>query len=203
VFECFVAGTNIMTPEGDRPVEALRVGDAVVTASGGFQTIVWIGRRRVDLDRHPRPDAIQPVRIAADAFAPAVPRRDLYLSPGHRIFVADVLIPASALINGTSVTRVTWRSVDYYHVELERHDVMLAENLPAESYADCGHRRDFEGGQAPTTLHPMFAYACLEADCAPTIVHGPILDDIRRHLARRAALGALARLARRLVGALG
>jgi len=86
---------------------------------------------------------------------------------------------------------MTWSHVDYNNVELERHDVMLAEKLAAESYPDRGYRGDFEGGSTPTSLHPMFAYACLEADCAPTIVHGPILDEVRRNLARRASIAAI------------
>jgi hypothetical protein len=37
---------------------------------------------------------------------------------------------------------------DYVHVELDRHDILLAEGLPAESYLDTGNRAAFgtQGG---------------------------------------------------------
>jgi hypothetical protein len=44
--------------------------------------------------------------------------------------------------------------VTYYHVELGRHDVLLAEGLPAETYLDTGNGTMFEISGQPLTLHP-------------------------------------------------
>ena len=42
----------------------------------------------------------------------------------------------------------------YFHVELDSHDVLIAEGAPAESYRDCGNRRNFENSlDEATTLH--------------------------------------------------
>ena len=84
IIVCFRAGTRIATPGGDIAVERLKVGDRVLTHSSGEMPITWIGRRAIDCRRHPDPFRVLPVRVAADAFGPGLPRRDLFLSPGMR-----------------------------------------------------------------------------------------------------------------------
>jgi hypothetical protein len=69
-----------------------------------------------------------------------LPRRDLLLSPDHAVYVDGALIPIRYLINGRSIVPTASRTVIYYHLELPRHDVLLAEGLPAESYLDTGNR---------------------------------------------------------------
>ncbi|MET7245750.1 Hint domain-containing protein [Methylobacterium sp. EM32] len=182
---CFASGTMILTPQGERPVEALQPGDAVVTAAGETVLIRWVGRRHVDLRRHPRPERAQPVRIAAHAFGPGLPHRDLVVSPGHALFVEDVLIPAGVLINGTTVAQLDRADILYHHVELPVHDVLVADGLPAESYLDCGQRGTFENHDGPVTLHPDFVAVALnlELACAPFLLHGPVVDRVRARLA--------------------
>jgi collagen type I/II/III/V/XI/XXIV/XXVII alpha len=89
---CFARGTRIEPTSGPVPVERLTTSHHVLTVRGVPMPIVWIGHRRVDCRRHPRPQRVQPVRIAANAFAPGVPSRDLYLSPNHAVYFADALI---------------------------------------------------------------------------------------------------------------
>lgn len=100
---CFRAGTRIMTDRGRVTVEALRTGDQVVTSAGISQPIVWIGHRRVDCVRHANPRQVWPVRISKGAFGPGMPRRNLWLSPDHAVFVDGVLIPIKYLVNGTTI----------------------------------------------------------------------------------------------------
>ena len=93
---CYCSGTAILTTHGSIAIEALRVGDLVVTASGARRPIRWIGHRIVDCRTYPEPGVVWPVRIAADAFGSGKPARDLYVSPGHAICVdviGEVLIP--------------------------------------------------------------------------------------------------------------
>jgi hypothetical protein len=52
-------------------------------------------------------------------------------------------------------------TVTYWHVELDRHAVLLAEGMPAESYLDCGDRAAFVDGVRPTVA--LFAAARREA----------------------------------------
>ncbi len=182
---CFVRGTRIRTPRGEVAVEALAIGECVVTASGEARAIAWIGWRMVDCTRHPEPRKVWPVRIAAGAFGRGAPRRDLFLSPDHAVFVDDVLIPVKYLVNGGSIAQVRRKSVTYYHVELPRHDVLLAEGLPAESYLDTGDRANFANGGAVMRLHPDFASRVWEAEgCAPLVVSGPVVAGVRRRLSK-------------------
>ena len=190
---CYAAGTRILTPGGEIAIERLRAGDLVQTVSGRTQPIDWIGHRRVDFRRHPNRHRVLPVRIAAHAFGPNQPRRELLLSPDHAVFVEDVLIPIRHLINGTTVAQIERRAITYYHIELPRHDVLLANGMPAESYLEAGARDAFANGGGFIQLHPDFAppldhYAMLwEAQgYAPLVVTGAALERARETLAREA-----------------
>ncbi len=116
---CFAAGTRITTGRGAIAVESLQVGDRVRTVpQGRFEPVIWIGHRRVDCLRHPDPRQVRPVRIAAHAFGRGLPKRDLFLSPDHAVFVNGVLIPVKYLINGRGIRQIAVHQVTYYHVEL-------------------------------------------------------------------------------------
>jgi T5SS/PEP-CTERM-associated repeat protein/autotransporter passenger strand-loop-strand repeat protein len=154
---CFAAGTRISTGSGLIAVEELSVGDRAVTDDGTCEPIVWIGQRTVHCKRHPKPETVSPVRVMRGAFGRNVPLRDLYLSPDHAVFVNGVLVPVKLLINGTSIARVRRDRVTYYHVELPRHAVILAEGLTVESYLDLGDRADFANGGETIRLFPDFA----------------------------------------------
>ena len=187
VIQCFAAGTRIATASGLVAVEDLAVGDRVVTDGGALEPIVWIGQRAVNCARHPRPEAVWPVRVAAGAFGESVPVRDLYLSPDHAVFVNDVLVPVKLLANGTSIARAKRDHVRYFHVELPRHAVILAEGLMVESYLDIGDRAMFSGGQV-TALHPDFNARRWEMrGCAPLVLTGGALEAAREIVASRAA----------------
>jgi Hint domain len=152
---CFAAGTRIATRAGEAPVETLRPGDLVRTLGGRLAPVRWVGWTRVDLARHPAPARAAPVCIRADAFARGQPRHDLFVSPEHCLFVDGALVPAFALLNGATIARRDrLDSVTYWHVELDRHDVLLAEGLPAESYLDTGNRALFAGEAGVRALHP-------------------------------------------------
>ena len=53
VAACFAAGTRIRTPGGAVAVEALRPGDAVLTAAGRAVPVAWLGYRHLHCRRHP------------------------------------------------------------------------------------------------------------------------------------------------------
>ena len=190
---CFALGTRIRTREGERPVEALRTGDLVITASGNHRRVVWIGFRTVQLRHHPRPHDVLPVRVRAHAVAPSVPHRDLVLSPDHALFLDGVLMPVRYLCNGATIRQEQSISVKYFHVELDRHDIVLAEGLPTESYLDTGNRNAFSNASGVVTLHADFAGGDWAVrGCAPLVLEGPQLHVAKeRLLARALSLGHL------------
>ena len=187
---CFAAGTHILTEQGEVAVEALRQDDRVLAHMGDQQIapqpVVWIGRREIDCRRHPRPSEVWPVRIRAGAFGLDTPSRDLFLSPDHAVYVSGVLVPIRHLVNGTSIARVPVDEITYYHVELPRHGVLLAEELPVESHLDSGDRANFISGGQVIRLFPRFSPPSATTwethGCARLVVTGPELDAIRREL---------------------
>jgi hypothetical protein len=190
---CFAAGTRIDTRRGAIQVEHLREGDMVLTVSGGCQPIQWIGHRTLDLRRHPAPEQVQPIRIAPHAFGNNRPRQPLLLSPDHAVYAEGVLIPVKYLSNGTTITQLDKAAVTYYHIELPRHDVVLAQGLPTESYLDTGDRSNFANGGGTMRLFPDFSTRSADASLiwdaygyAPLIVTGPELAAVRQRLEERA-----------------
>jgi hypothetical protein len=141
---CFAAGTRIATAAGEVPVEHLNEGDLPLPVFGRAMPVVWRGYRHIDCARHPRPETVWPVRIAAGAFGPDLPRRDLRLSPDHAVYVGGVLIPVRYLVNGMSIRQEPVQRATYWHLELAAHGIVLAEGLPAETYLDTGNRSLFD-----------------------------------------------------------
>ncbi len=192
---CFVAGTLIETAAGPKPVETLGLGDQVMTMDGTTEPVIWIGSRAVDCARHPEPALIRPVMIRAHAFGPGRPARTLLLSPDHAVFAEHVLIPVKHLLNGSTIRQAGADRVTYFHIELPRHAVILAERLPVESYLDTGDRHAFSGADGARTLHPVFGSERAGADvalimevlaCAPLRVTGPEVERLRATVARAA-----------------
>jgi Hint domain len=193
---CYVRGAMIRTPDGELPVEKLRSGKQVITLVDGeevTQTVRWLGHRRIDLTKHPRPETVAPIRIQRDAFADGMPHRDLMVSPDHAIYVDGKLICARQLVNGATIRQeLDWTAVDYYHVELDQHAILLAEGLPAESYIDTGNRGFFDNSGAPLVLHPDLTdesdYPTREAgSCVPFVWDEASVQPVWQRLADRAA----------------
>ena len=79
--------------------------------------------------------------------------------------------------------------ITYYHIELNDHDVILAENPPAESYLDLGNRAAFHNGGPAVDLHPDFASRVWsEKACTELILGGLVLTALRQRLALQSAL---------------
>jgi autotransporter-associated beta strand protein len=188
---CYCRGTHILTSDGEVAVEELSVGDRVVTFTGEARPIRWIGRRAYDGRFIAKNRDILPIRIAAGALAAGVPARDLWLSPEHSLCVDAVLVQAKHLVNGATITQAkAVEQVEYFHIELDSHDVVLADGAPAETYVDCDNRLMFENGGEYTRLYPDDARPRWQF-CLPRLERDdPELREIRTALLWRAeALG--------------
>ena len=152
---CFFAGTMIRAPHGEVAVETLRRGDPVCTQDGRIVPVDWLGVQTVSTIFTDKLRVL-PIRIKAGALGENVPTRDLLVSPDHAILVEGALIQAGALINGSSIVRE--RNVPttftYYHVELDDHSLILAENTPAETFVDNVDRLGFDNWAEHQALYP-------------------------------------------------
>jgi hypothetical protein len=142
---CYLRGTSIRTPQGERTIEELKIGDPVVTLSGESKPIKWIGRQRFKKSSQRWPKDFEPIRIRRYALDERTPHRDLYVSPNHAIYIDGVLIPAKYLINGLNITQCApegTNTIDYLHIELFGHDVVYAEGALAETFGSLHEARD-------------------------------------------------------------
>jgi Hint domain-containing protein len=132
-------GTKISTPSGDRLVQELQIGDEVQTLAG-CKTIKWIGYNKFTKEEgRAWQDSIMPIRVMRFAIDDHTPHCDLYLSPYHCIFFNEALIPVMYLINETSIAQGTpsdMSVIEYYHIELDTHEVIYVEGALVESFID-------------------------------------------------------------------
>ncbi|MCC6720465.1 MAG: Hint domain-containing protein [Acetobacteraceae bacterium] len=184
---CFRHGTRIATPFGAVAVERLHPGAMVLTSALHPRRVRWIGRREVTAAEIAAAPELRPVLLRRNALRPGVPAHDLFVSPQHAMLAGGLLIPAAALVNGTTILRATPPGgLQYCHVELDDQALILAEGAAAETFLDHASRAMF---------HNAASYAALDIDPAIRPATLPItrlesgwrLEAIRRALAHRAA----------------
>ncbi|GHG80454.1 Hint domain-containing protein [Pseudodonghicola xiamenensis] len=143
IVPCFTPGTRIATPEGERLVEDLQIGDLVMTRDNGIQEIRWIGER--ELAGAEMAEHLQPVLIGKGALGNGLPERDMMVSPQHRVLIAsdrnalyfeerEVLVAAKHLTWMKGVERVECASVTYIHFMFDQHEVVLSDGAWTESF---------------------------------------------------------------------
>jgi hypothetical protein len=102
------------------------------------------------------------------------------------MWLDGLLIPAVALVNGTSIVQEPAATdLIYYHVELDRHSVIYAEGAPSESFVDDDSRETFDNANDYWARYPQAWPDPPAHYCAPRIDEGWELETIRRRLARR------------------
>lgn len=164
---CFTAGTMIDTPEGQVAIETLREGDLVMTRNGP-KALRWIGKRKldaVDLAGNPK---MLPIRVPAGAFGNGLPTRDVSFSPQHRVVIRsaiaermfgsqEVLVSVKQLIGveGIDVDGGV-RSVEYFHLMFEDHQILTVEGIEAESLYPGRQAISFLSDDQKTELRAIF-----------------------------------------------
>ena len=134
---CFTAGALIETTEGPVPVQNLRRGMRLRTYDNGNRPVRAVLRRQVV-----GKGEFAPVHISAGALDNA---RDLIVSPAHRMLISDwraqmlfgvdeVLVSAANLVRGDLIYRAPVPKLTYYHILMDRHEVIFAEGAPTESF---------------------------------------------------------------------
>jgi hypothetical protein len=184
---CFAKGAEIATPSGRRLVEDLRPGDCVLTEDGRSVSIAWIGASIYGRQQATRDDRLRPVHLRANAFGPGLPDRELVVSPQHRIVLEG---SACELLFGTNRAFVVARhlpepfasmpepetDVTYFHIFLERHEILVANGMPAESLQPARRMIEALSADARSELTAVIDVLGAEAmltrpDALPTLNH--------------------------------
>ncbi|WP_341366406.1 Hint domain-containing protein [Yoonia sp. BS5-3] len=144
ILVCFAGTTRIKTPTGYVCASDLKPGQLVETQNGP-KPIRWVGRRHVDADMIGADERFLPVRISQGALGGGLPTRDLLVSRQHRLLArspiaqrmfgqAEVLLAAIRLTDlpGIFVDKQI-NEIDYVHLLLDDHEIILAEDAPAET----------------------------------------------------------------------
>lgn len=182
---CLLKGTRVLTSRGEVPIEDLRIGDLVKTIRDEDLPIKWIGRntfRRSGTSWH---KSVTPIRVSRFAIGDHTPHTDLYLSPGHALFIDGFLIEVRDLVNGTSIAPAVppdMEIVEYFQIVLNTHEVILAEGAPAETF----------GGDNLDLFTNFVEYKRLYPDdpCSAIPLVAPNLSRGRAHLHALLGLGA-------------
>lgn len=190
---CFLAGAIIDTEQGGVPVEDLKPGMKIVCLVAGNRVLRDIadifscGSRVVpgfvdDL-------AGYPVCVEAGALGDGLPSRDLLVTAEHCFLFSGQFVPVRMLVNGRSIryeSSVT--SYRYYHIELEQHGIIFANDVPTESYLDTGGRARFRARGARGNRARVRTW---HADAAaPLNVSREFVEPIFARLALRAGVMA-------------
>jgi hypothetical protein len=104
------------------------------------------------------------------------------------MYLEGVLVEARNLVNGASIVqdeRVD--RVDYFHLELDGHDVILAEGALSETFIDDGSRGMFHNAHEYDALYPGGGRPPARY-YAPRLADGYEVETIRRHIGQRAGL---------------
>jgi hypothetical protein len=141
---CFTPSTWLDTPDGALMVGSIKVGDMISTMDNGPQPVRFIGRRRVVFSE--RDHNLKPIRIRRGAYDGVHPRRDMMLSPQHRILlrgpaiknafgVEEVLGPVKGMLGQPGFRKALGRgSIEYVSILFDRHEIVYADGVPAESF---------------------------------------------------------------------
>ena len=142
---CFLSGTLIATQNGEVAIEDLTAGDQIALQGGGFATLRWVGYSDADASGENH-ESTAPICIPAHAFGADMPKRDLYVSPNHRIWLQhgmlelhfatnEVLVAAKHLVGWRGITQATdVPSPRYFHMLFDQHEIVISDGLPTESF---------------------------------------------------------------------
>jgi hypothetical protein len=126
----------VRTADGYRAIETLAAGDKVATRFAGFAPIKAVDVFTLDRVAGKWVGPSRPVRVRRNALGENVPAQDLCLTAAHAVVVDNVLVPVINLVNGTSILLETAegrQSLNFFHIELMRHDVLEVQGAACES----------------------------------------------------------------------
>jgi hypothetical protein len=103
------------------------------------------------------------------------------------------LVPVEHLVNGVSIVQCeAVERVAYFHVELDSHNVIVAEGAAAETFVDCDSRRMFHNAVEFAILYPG-EDSPRWAFCAPRLDDDPKVEAVWPDFSSSLAILAITR----------
>ena len=132
-----VAGTVVLTVDGELPVEHLNIGDRIITRDCGVSVLRDI---RVTATK------LACIRIKAGSLGYTRPDRDMLVAPGAMIHIRDwraealfnaaqATVPARRLLDGEYVAEQPKTKVAIYDLVFDRPHILYADGLEMASAA--------------------------------------------------------------------
>jgi hypothetical protein len=127
----------------------------------------------------------QPVTVRRGALGEGSQRPIFASSASYAVLVDGLLMPISQQANGSNIVFETadgHEALDFFHIELERHDVLDAEGAPCESLHDpfgetCVPILSFGGGHGELRSRLRSAAALVVDRCQPIDLIRDGLDE--------------------------
>lgn len=131
-----VAGSIILTLDGEVAVEDITVGARVITRDSGMALVRRIAVRQLRCDV---------VRIKAGSLGHTRPERDVTVMAGQKILVRDwrakavfsrktALVAARDLVDGEFVTLQTGQFMTVFEIEFDSGHIVYADGLEVASF---------------------------------------------------------------------
>jgi len=187
---CYLPGTMIETPAGERAIEELRAGDEIIAyepAGRIARTIRSIGCGQANVIASAFDDVSGwPVRIHAGALAEGTPYKDMLVTSEHCLFLNGCFVPARMLVNGRSIVYdKTISSFNYFHIDVEPHAIIRADGALSETLIGTGH---IDALHNPSGSMPLIAAGDWGNAAAPLNTTRSFVEPLYRELEARAAL---------------
>lgn len=183
---CLAAGTLILTPDGERPIEDLCRGDSVLDDRGQSHAILWTGKREVPVYGNGRDDFAKwaPVKVPRNRFGVNRPHSDLFVSQHHRLVIEQPNLPhprmfaRAKLLLGLGLTQdFSADHVVWHHLLFRHHIVMITNGMPTESLLPGPMTRETLGENAWKQILTVRPELAGDSPRFPT----PCLPELRRH----------------------
>ena len=132
-----IAGTTVMTLDGELPVEHLAPGDRVITRDTGMAVLREVRMTELDMST---------VKIKAGSLGHTRPDRDMTVSPDTLLHIRDwraealfgqksALIPARRLMDGEFVAEQPKSRVKIFELVFDKQHILYADGIELASAA--------------------------------------------------------------------
>ncbi len=139
---CVAKGTKILTPEGEKLIENIKIGDSILTKDNRIINVRQVYYRKII-------SLNELYLIKKNSIGENIPNDDLYISKGHAIKINNKLYHPlhNKLKFAQKINNLSY--IEFYHLQLENWitDFLVANNLEVESYGGgdiIKHRWDCE-----------------------------------------------------------